>query len=82
MVDATIILIGRDHLRKVPGVSEVAGDKVSQDQVLARVLLDNLRPGLEYRVEVITESHGRQSRAVRTNIRTKPLCTRFHRTNW
>ena len=55
--------------------SEVAGDKVSQDQVLARVLLDNLRPGLEYRVEVITESHGRQSRAVRTNIRTKPLCT-------
>ena len=34
--------------------SEVAGDKVSQDQQLARVLLDNLRPGLEYRVEVST----------------------------
>ena len=55
--------------------SEVAGDKVSQDQQLARVLLDNLRPGLEYRVEVSTESHGRRSRAIRTNIRTKPLCT-------
>ena len=55
--------------------SEVSGQSVSEDQVLARVLLDNLRPGLEYGVEVITESHGRQSRAVRTNIRTKPLCT-------
>ena len=32
--------------------------------MLARVLL-----------EVITESHEWQSRAVRTNIRTKPLCT-------
>ena len=55
--------------------SEVAGDKVSGNQQVARVLLDNLRPGLEYKVEVSTESHGRRSRAVRTNIRTKPLCT-------
>ena len=43
--------------------------------MLARVLLDNLRLGLESEVEVITESHEWQSRAVRTNIRTKPLCT-------
>ena len=55
--------------------SEVAGDKVSGNQQVARVLLDNLRPGLEYKVEVSTESHGRRSRAVRTDIRTKPLCT-------
>ena len=56
-------------------VLEGESRRSDENSKLGQLLLDNLRPGLEYRVEVSTESHGRRSRAVRTNIRTKPLCT-------
>ena len=40
-----------------------------------KVLVDNLTPGVQYQLEVTTESHERKSRSVRTLVRTQPLVT-------
>ena len=55
----------------------IRGDEVdrTRDTAVASVLVDNLRPGVEYLVEVTTESNQRKSRSVKTRVRTQPLCT-------
>ena len=53
----------------------ISGDEVETLDSAASVLVDNLRPGVEYEVEVTTESNERKSPAVRTRVRTQPLCT-------
>merc|ERR1719317_797679 len=57
-------------VKDIPGDVEMEG--------LARtvtVLIENLRPGVEYQFEITTESHDRRSKTIQTNIRTQPLCT-------
>ena len=52
-------------------------DEVITDNRLgvASVLVENLRPGVEYGVEMLTESNDQRSESVRTLVRTQPLCT-------
>ena len=40
-----------------------------------RVLIDGLRPGVNYNFEIHTMSHNLQSAIVHTTIRSEPLCT-------
>ena len=53
----------------------ITNEEVETVDGAASVLVDNLRPGVEYEVEVQTESNARKSRSVRTRVRTQPLCT-------
>jgi len=57
-------------------VKDIPGDVETEGVArMVTVLIENLRPGVEYQFEITTESHDRRSKTVQTNIRTQPLCT-------
>lgn len=57
-------------------VKDIPGDVETEGITrMVTVLIENLRPGVEYQFEITTESHDRRSKTVRTDIRTQPLCT-------